>query len=57
MTSHFNHPYHLVDKRPWPILSAFGVLSLVRGVAKWFHTFNCDLFLLSLVTTILIMCQ
>lgn len=52
-----NHPFHLVDKRPWPLLSAFRVMSLVSGVAKWFHTFNADLIILGLLTTSLIMMQ
>lgn len=57
MTSHSNHPFHLVDKRPWPILSAFTVLSLVSGVAKWFHSFTTDLFFISFILTSLVIFQ
>lgn len=57
MSNHANHPFHLVDKSPWPLLSAFSVISLVSGTAKWFHTFNIDLFLLALLTTIIIIVQ
>ncbi len=34
MSAHSNHPFHLVDKSPWPILRAFSVLATVTGVAK-----------------------
>nr|YP_010693601.1 cytochrome c oxidase subunit III [Lynceus grossipedia]WCD23723.1 cytochrome c oxidase subunit III [Lynceus grossipedia] len=51
------HPFHLVDKSPWPILGAFAALNLTAGTAKWFHTFNYDLFFLGLILTIIIMIQ
>ena len=57
MSAHSNHPFHLVDKSPWPILRAFSVLATVTGVAKWFHTYDINLFLLGLIRTILIMVQ
>lgn len=47
----------MVDKSPWPILRAFSVISLVVGVAKWFHTFSIDLFLFSLIITTMVMLQ
>ncbi|KZS10330.1 Uncharacterized protein APZ42_025230 [Daphnia magna] len=34
MSNFINHPYHLVDKSPWPLLRAFRVISLVTGLAK-----------------------
>ena len=57
MSNHINHPFHLVDKRPWPLLRAFSVISLVSGIAKWFHTFSIDLFLLGTITTIIVILQ
>nr|UPX88257.1 cytochrome c oxidase subunit III [Sida crystallina] len=57
MSTHMNHPFHLVDKSPWPLISAFSVLSLVTGTAKWFHTFNANLMMLGLIATILVMFQ
>ena len=57
MSNHINHPFHLVDKSPWPLLSAFRVITLVSGIAKWFHTFNIDLIVLGLITTTIIMAQ
>ena len=52
-----NHPYHLVDKSPWPLLRAFGVLSLVTGLAYWFHTFNSNLFIYSCLIVLIIIYQ
>lgn len=57
MSNHINHPFHLVDKSPWPLVRAFRVFSLVTGIAKWFHTFSPDLFLLGTITTMLIIIQ
>lgn len=57
MSNHINHPFHLVDKRPWPLLRAFRAISLVSGIAKWFHTFSIDLFILGFVTTTLVILQ
>ena len=29
-----NHPFHLVDYRPWPLTGAIGVIVLVTGIVK-----------------------
>nr|ALO77556.1 cytochrome c oxidase subunit 3 [Dicronychus sp. DIC01]ARH54369.1 cytochrome c oxidase subunit 3 [Dicronychus cinereus] len=55
--SHKNHPYHLVDVSPWPILGAFSAMTMMMGLIKWFHTFNVDLFMLGFLNTLLIMYQ
>nr|AXS65705.1 cytochrome c oxidase subunit 3 [Curculionoidea sp. 1 KM-2017] len=52
-----NHPFHLVDQSPWPLLASFNVFSLLMGVIKWFHLNNLNLFLLSTLSMILIMYQ
>nr|YP_010177762.1 cytochrome c oxidase subunit III [Meleonoma mirabilis]QST15488.1 cytochrome c oxidase subunit III [Meleonoma mirabilis] len=57
MTSHSNHPYHLVDYSPWPLTGAIGVLTLVTGMIKWFHNFNMNLLILGYIITILTMYQ
>lgn len=46
-----NHPFHLVDVRPWPILGSLGALVSISGIIKWFHLYNTDLFFIG--TTIL----
>jgi cytochrome c oxidase subunit 3 len=47
-----NHPYHLVDIRPWPLTGALGTLILTSGIVKWFHIFNINLFLIGILITL-----
>lgn len=32
-----NHPFHLVDKRPWPISGSIGLMSITTGIVIWLH--------------------
>nr|AXS66085.1 cytochrome c oxidase subunit 3 [Elateroidea sp. 9 KM-2017] len=57
MSSHKNHPFHLVDVSPWPILGAFSAMIMMTGMIKWFHMFNNSLLLLGTFNTIMIMYQ
>lgn len=53
MSINHNHPYHLVDYRPWPLTRAIGSLTLVTGLIKWFHNFNLNVFILGYLIIIL----
>nr|YP_009935549.1 cytochrome c oxidase subunit III [Prosopocoilus astacoides]QNS37128.1 cytochrome c oxidase subunit III [Prosopocoilus astacoides]UTM10019.1 cytochrome c oxidase subunit III [Prosopocoilus astacoides castaneus] len=55
--SHKNHPFHLVDASPWPILGAFSAMITMVGIIKWFHMFNHNLLLLGFLVTGLVMYQ
>nr|YP_009433958.1 cytochrome c oxidase subunit III [Prosopocoilus confucius]ANY60161.1 cytochrome c oxidase subunit III [Prosopocoilus confucius] len=55
--SHKNHPFHLVDASPWPILGAFSAMITMTGIIKWFHMFNHNLLLLGFIITGLVMYQ
>nr|AML25887.1 cytochrome c oxidase subunit III [Staphylinidae sp. BMNH 1274206] len=57
MHSHKNHPYHLVDFSPWPIMGALSAMMIMIGIIKWFHMFNSNLFVLGNLITIMIMYQ
>nr|ALO70594.1 cytochrome c oxidase subunit 3 [Gyrohypnus fracticornis] len=57
MTSHKNHPFHLVDISPWPITGALGAMITMIGLIKWFHFYNNNLFFLGMIITMLIMFQ
>nr|AML26469.1 cytochrome c oxidase subunit III [Staphylinidae sp. BMNH 1274657] len=57
MHSHKNHPFHLVDVSPWPLLGALSAMITMIGIIKWFHMFNNSLFLLGNLITIMIMYQ
>nr|ALO77685.1 cytochrome c oxidase subunit 3 [Urodontus glabratus] len=52
-----NHPFHLVDISPWPILGSFGALTTMVGLIKWFHMFKINLFFLGFFSLMLIMFQ
>nr|ARI43504.1 cytochrome c oxidase subunit III [Euplatypus parallelus] len=52
-----NHPFHMVDYSPWPLLSSLGTFGLLMGFIKWFHFQSPETIMLSLITTILIMYQ
>nr|ALO76974.1 cytochrome c oxidase subunit 3 [Malachiinae sp. GENSP01] len=52
-----NHPFHLVEVSPWPILGAFGAMTTMMGIIKWFHLYNNNLLLLSFMILLLVMYQ
>nr|YP_009437864.1 cytochrome c oxidase subunit III [Gastrolina thoracica]ATG33624.1 cytochrome c oxidase subunit III [Gastrolina thoracica] len=52
-----NHPFHLVDISPWPLLGALSAMTTMMGLIKWFHLYTNNLLLVSLTTTLLIMLQ
>nr|ALO77627.1 cytochrome c oxidase subunit 3 [Galerucinae sp. 846596] len=55
--SNKNHPFHLVDISPWPIIGAMSVMATMMGLIKWFHFNNSMLLLISLITSLMIMFQ
>nr|QHH25540.1 cytochrome c oxidase subunit 3 [Trypetoptera punctulata] len=57
MTTHSNHPYHLVDYSPWPLTGAIGAMVTVSGLVKWFHYYDISLFALGNFITILTVIQ
>nr|AFI23440.1 cytochrome c oxidase subunit III [Ceratocombus japonicus] len=52
-----NHPFHLVDMSPWPIISAVGAMTLTSGMIMWFHMWNPNLMILGISITIMSMIQ
>nr|YP_009338119.1 cytochrome c oxidase subunit III [Lytta caraganae]ANG08415.1 cytochrome c oxidase subunit III [Lytta caraganae] len=54
---HKNHPFHLVDISPWPILGSFSALILMTGIIKWFHLFSTNLLFIGFTSMLLIMYQ
>nr|QYA18178.1 cytochrome c oxidase subunit III [Isoscelipteron pectinatum] len=57
MSTHSNHPYHLVDYSPWPLTGAIGALATTSGIIKWFHQFDNSLLILGNLIVILTMIQ
>nr|APX40153.1 cytochrome c oxidase subunit 3 [Labidostomis lusitanica] len=57
MSTHKNHPFHLVDVSPWPILGAFGAMTMMIGLIQWFHLLDNTLLLLGLAINMLVSLQ
>nr|AKF78371.1 cytochrome c oxidase subunit III [Nothochrysa sp. YTD-2015] len=57
MSTHSNHPYHLVDYSPWPLTGALGAMITTTGIVKWFHQFDNSLLILGNIITLLTMYQ
>ena len=57
MSTHSNHPFHLVDYSPWPLTGAIGAFTIVSGLVKWFHQYDNSLFILGNVITLLTIYQ
>ena len=39
MSIYENHPCHIVNKRPWPLTGAVGLIVTLIGLIKWFWLF------------------
>lgn len=48
-----NHPYHLVEKSPWPLTASLGALALTAGLVKWFHLGDISLIIRGIFIIIL----
>nr|YP_010140031.1 cytochrome c oxidase subunit III [Hylica paradoxa]QQK57683.1 cytochrome c oxidase subunit III [Hylica paradoxa] len=48
-----NHPYHMVEKSPWPITGSIGTMSMMSGLIMMFQQKKSNLIMLG--TTIVIM--
>nr|AST10250.1 cytochrome c oxidase subunit III [Leucochrysa pretiosa] len=57
MSTHSNHPYHLVDYSPWPLTGALGALITTSGIIKWFHQYDNSLLILGNIITLMTMYQ
>nr|ASN65968.1 cytochrome c oxidase subunit 3 [Broscus cephalotes] len=57
MSTHSNHPFHLVDYSPWPLTGAMGAMIMMTGMIKWFHQYNMNLLIIGTLITLLTMIQ
>jgi len=57
MIAHKNHPFHLVDQRPWPLLGSIRIFSIIIGLIKWFHLHENNLIILRIITNLIIIYQ
>nr|YP_010329393.1 cytochrome c oxidase subunit III [Haemaphysalis doenitzi]UNO53811.1 cytochrome c oxidase subunit 3 [Haemaphysalis doenitzi]UNO53850.1 cytochrome c oxidase subunit 3 [Haemaphysalis doenitzi]WCD42286.1 cytochrome c oxidase subunit 3 [Haemaphysalis doenitzi] len=47
------HPFHLVEKSPWPLTSSISALCLTLGFINYFNNYNHMLYLMALIILIL----
>nr|YP_010349790.1 cytochrome c oxidase subunit III [Cassianeura bimaculata]UOH96532.1 cytochrome c oxidase subunit III [Cassianeura bimaculata] len=52
-----NHPFHLVEKSPWPFTGSVGLLTTMMGMIMWFHMLKINLSTMGFVIIILTMIQ
>nr|AVN68131.1 cytochrome c oxidase subunit 3 [Protagonista lugubris] len=57
MSSHMNHPFHLVNQSPWPLTGAIGAMVTMIGMIKWFHQYNQELLMIGMIIMLLTMIQ
>nr|QKW88773.1 cytochrome c oxidase subunit III [Rhytidodus viridiflavus] len=52
-----NHPFHLVDKSPWPLTSSMGLMTMTSGTILWFNKMNPTLMVMGIIIILLTMMQ
>nr|YP_010709608.1 cytochrome c oxidase subunit III [Sosibia ovata]WCS40823.1 cytochrome c oxidase subunit 3 [Sosibia ovata] len=55
--SNQNHPYHLVEMSPWPLMGALSTMIMLTGMVNLFQKNSMTIMLLGMTMTILIMIQ
>nr|QNV47325.1 cytochrome c oxidase subunit III [Ricania speculum] len=46
-----NHPFHLVTKSPWPILTSMNIMTTLTGMVKWTTLKQMEIMILGIVLT------
>nr|YP_010692592.1 cytochrome c oxidase subunit III [Gargara minuta]WBV77333.1 cytochrome c oxidase subunit III [Gargara minuta] len=46
-----NHPFHLVDKSPWPIIMSMTIMCMTAGTTVMFHNHDFNLINMAMLTT------
>nr|YP_010827539.1 cytochrome c oxidase subunit III [Sinocentrus brevicornis]WFD60958.1 cytochrome c oxidase subunit 3 [Sinocentrus brevicornis] len=52
-----NHPFHMVDKSPWPILISLSLMTMTLGMINLFSTYNTLLIKMSMIIMMMCMTQ
>nr|QLY89544.1 cytochrome c oxidase subunit III [Polycentropus flavomaculatus] len=53
MKLNYNHPFHMVNYSPWPIISSWGVMIFMMGTIKMFHKMSNSVMTLGLIIIII----
>jgi len=57
MSIHENHPFHIVNKRPRPLIGAIGAIVTLIGLINWFHQYDDRLLWIGAIITVLTIIQ
>lgn len=57
MLTHQNHPFHLVNARPWPITGAIGAITIAAGLVSIFHQYKFTIISIGTLITLLTIIQ
>nr|YP_010736928.1 cytochrome c oxidase subunit III [Busonia albilateralis]WEP24815.1 cytochrome c oxidase subunit III [Busonia albilateralis] len=52
-----NHPFHIVEKSPWPLLSSMGVMTMLLGTIYWLNYNSWIIMSMGLFIIVLVMIQ
>lgn len=52
-----NHPFHLVDKRPWPFTGSIGLITILIGIVIWFKLKYIIFIILGIIIILLTIIQ
>jgi cytochrome c oxidase subunit 3 len=52
MPIHENHPFHIVNKRPWPFTGADGAITTLIRLIKLFHYYDNSLLGIGVIITV-----
>nr|WCS40528.1 cytochrome c oxidase subunit III [Gilpinia sp.] len=55
--NYYNHPFHLVNCSPWPLLGSLSTMIMLIGSIKWFNMKSSDLMTLGMMINLMIMIQ
>nr|QWY23085.1 cytochrome c oxidase subunit III [Koreocerus koreanus]QXP43454.1 cytochrome c oxidase subunit III [Koreocerus koreanus] len=52
-----NHPFHLVDKSPWPLTSSMGLMTMTSGTILWFNKLTPTMMIMGMIIILMTMMQ
>nr|AGO28122.1 cytochrome c oxidase subunit III [Polytoxus fuscovittatus] len=52
-----NHPYHLVNASPWPLMGSIGAMTMTSGMISWLHLNNMNIYNLGIIVIMMTMIQ
>ena len=52
-----NHPFHLVDIRPWPLTGAIGSIALTSGSLNLFHNLKFNILIIGILIILITIFQ